>query len=215
MIVEFDGVVRTHGGSRVIGPVDLTLATGEGVALTGPNGSGKSTLLRVACGIDRPDEGAVRVRGEEPRPHDLEFRRRVLVLDEVSHFPDLTVREHLLLVAVGHGLGRAADRRVDEVLEECRLAGHRDLSPYKLSNGLRQLMAIAALLLPPKPELFVLDEPERHLDGAARTWLGEVLTAGKRSGTAVLFASHSGELVRAVADRVVEVGGEADGATDG
>ena len=214
-VVVFDGAVRVYGGDRVIGPVCLAAGPGECVALTGPNGSGKSTLLRVACGIDRPDEGSVRVRGEEPRPHDLEFRRRVLVLDEVSHFPDLTVREHLLLVAVGHGLGRAADRRVDEVLEECRLAGHRDLSPYKLSSGLRQLMAIAALLLPSEPELFILDEPERHLDGSARTWLGEVLAARKRVGTAILFASHSGELVRAVADRVVEIGGEAGGTADG
>ncbi|MEO3784630.1 ABC transporter ATP-binding protein [Actinocorallia sp. B10E7] len=214
MVVEFDGVVRTYGGGRVIGPVSLALAPGEGVALTGPNGSGKSTLLRVATGVDRADEGTTRVLGGTPRPHDPEFRRRVLVLDEVSYFPDLSVREHLMLVAVGYGLGRAADGRVDEVLEECRLAGHRDLSPYKLSSGLRQLMALAAMLLPPEPELLVLDEPERHLDDSARAWLAEVLAAGKRSGTAVLFASHSGELVRAVADRVVKVG-EKGGPADG
>lgn len=210
MVVECDGVLRAYSPAHVVGPVSLVLAAGEGAALTGPNGSGKSTLLRVVCGSERADEGAVRVLGGEPRAGDPEFRRRVLVLDEVHYFPDLSVREHLLLVAVGHGLGRAAEGRVAEVLELCRLGGHRDLSPYRLSSGLRQLMGVAALLLPPEPELLVLDEPERHLDGAARNWLGEALSERKRSGTSLLFATHSEELVRAAADRVVEIGGEAD-----
>jgi ABC-type multidrug transport system ATPase subunit len=209
MVVECEGVLRAYGPGHVIGPVSLVLAAGEGVALTGPNGSGKSTLLRIVHGAEHADEGTVRVLGGEPRGVDPEFRRRVLVLDEVGYFPDLTVREHLLLVAVGHGLGRAAEDRVAEVLELCRLGGHRDLSPFRLSSGLRQLMGIAALLLPPEPALLVLDEPERHLDGAARNRLGELLAERKRSGTAVLFATHSEELVRAAADRVVEVGGTA------
>ncbi len=206
--MECDGLTRVYGPGQVVGPVSLALAPGEGMALTGPNGAGKSTLLRLVRGEERADEGTVRILGEPPRPADPGFRRRVLVLDEVSYFPDLSVREHLLLVAVGHGLGRSAEGRVAEVLETCRLGGHRDLSPYKLSSGLRQLMGIAALLLPPEPELFVLDEPERHLDGTARGWLGEVLGERKRAGTAVLFATHSQELARAVADRVVEIGGE-------
>ena len=209
MIVECDGLVRVYGPGQAVGPVSLPLAAGEGAALTGPNGAGKSTLLRIVCGDDRPDEGTVRVLGGPPRAEDPRFRRRGLVLDEVSYFPDLSVREHLLLVAVGHGLGRSAEERVADVLEVCRLGGHRDLSPYKLSSGLRQLMGIAALLLPPEPELLVLDEPERHLDGTARTWLGEVLNERKRAGTAVLFATHSQELVHAAADRIVDVGGGA------
>src|SRR5688500_7934848 len=88
-VVECDGLTRVYGPGQVVGPVSLTLAPGEGMALTGSNGAGKSTLLRLVRGEERADEGAVRILGEPPRSADPGFRRRVLVLDEVSYFPDL------------------------------------------------------------------------------------------------------------------------------
>lgn len=214
--VHFNSVVRTYGPAHAIGPVSLRADAGECVALVGANGSGKSTMLRIAAGADRPTAGAVTVLGAEPRATDPGFRRSVFVLEEFSCFPDLSVREHLELVAAGHGLGRDGDARIARTLDRCRLGAHAEANPRTLSKGQQQLLAIAAMLLPPTRRVFVLDEPESHLDSAARTWLGETLHAIKGDGGVLLLATHHGSLAERLADRTVtlEDGRQQPGGSD-
>lgn len=200
--IRFEGVVRRYDPQHVIGPVDLVAAPGECVALVGPNGCGKSTMLRVAAGTEPLDEGTVHVLGEHPVQASPDFRARVAVLDETSFFPDLTVREHLELTAVGHGLGQDADRCVEEALSLCRLSHHADMSPSKLSKGLQQLMSIAVMILPPATEVLLLDEPERHLDHEAKGWLSTTLEQRKKEGSCLLLATHHRPFVDALADEV-------------
>ncbi|MFV2197782.1 ATP-binding cassette domain-containing protein [Nocardiopsis sp. LOL_012] len=200
--VRFEGAVRRYGPLHTVGPLDLAVRPGTCTALTGPNGCGKSTALRMAAGDEPCDEGAVRVLGAPPDQADPAFRRRVAVLDAPAFFPDLTVREHLELTAVGHGLGGRAPARVEEVLDECRLSAHAGLAPDGLSSGLRQMMSIAALLLPPVLDLLLLDEPERHLDHEARRWLADVLRARRDGGACLLLATHHRPLVESLAHEV-------------
>ncbi len=200
--VRFEGVVRHYDAQHVIGPLDLAVGPGHCAALVGPNGCGKSTMLRIAAGNEHPDDGTVEVLGGAPAQNSPAFRSRVFVLDEVSYFPDLTVREHLELVAVGHGHGEGAPDRVDDALEGCRLTNHADLSPRKLSRGLQQLMSIASMLLAPRLELLVLDEPERHLDTKAKEWLAGFLADRKAEGVCLLLATHHRPFVEALADQV-------------
>ncbi|WP_152521225.1 ATP-binding cassette domain-containing protein [Nocardiopsis ganjiahuensis] len=202
--VRFEGVVRHYDAQHVIGPLDLAVGPGHCAALVGPNGCGKSTMLRIAAGNEHPDDGTVEVLGVAPTQNSPAFRSRVFVLDEVSYFPDLTVREHLELVAVGHGHGDGTPERVDDALERCRLANHADLSPRKLSRGLQQLMSIASMLLAPRLELLVLDEPERHLDTEAKEWLAGFLADRKAEGACLLLATHHRPFVDALADQVHE-----------
>ena len=211
--VRFEGVIRRYDAQHVIGPLDLTAGPGRCAALVGPNGCGKSTMLRVAAGSEHPDEGTVDVLGGAPAQNSPAFRSRVFVLDEVSYFPDLTVREHLELVAVGHGHGADAPVRVDDALERCRLTNHADLNPRKLSRGLQQLMSIAAMLLAPRLELLLLDEPERHLDSKAKEWLIGFLAERKAEGACLLLATHHRPFVDALADQVHDFGDEGWGAS--
>lgn len=200
--VRFEGVVRHYDAQHVIGPLDLAVGPGRCAALVGANGCGKSTMLRIAAGDEHPDDGTVEVLGGAPTQNSPAFRSRVFVLDEVSYFPDLTVREHLELVAVGHGHGEAAPDRVDDALGRCRLTNHADLNPRKLSRGLQQLMSIASMLLAPRLELLVLDEPERHLDAKAKEWLAGFLAERKAEGVCLLLATHYRPFVDALADQV-------------
>ncbi|WP_238581060.1 ATP-binding cassette domain-containing protein [Streptomonospora alba] len=205
--VLYESVVREYSPAYAVGPVSLHADPGECVALVGPNGSGKSTVLRVAAGADQPTQGRVSVLGAEPRAADPEFRRTVFVLEELTYFPDLSVREHLELVAAGHGLGRAGDARITETLARCRLDAHAGANPRTLSRGQQQLLALAAMLLPPFPRVFVLDEPESHLDGPARRWLGETLQRIKEEGGVLLLATHQSSLVDRLADWTVHMDG--------
>ncbi|MFF4762820.1 ATP-binding cassette domain-containing protein [Streptomyces sp. NPDC001292] len=190
---------RTFGEREALRTIDLEIAAGERVALVGPNGSGKSTLLRIACGRDRPTTGTVEFDGEPMSEDDARVRARVAVVgDALSCYPDLTVRQHLKLVAVAHSV---PVHEVDRLLSEQRLTGHADSLPGALSSGQLQAMFLASALLRPR-DLLVLDEPEQRLDHGARVRLVDVLRAEGDSGTAVLFATHHRELARA-AHRVV------------
>lgn len=198
-LLTMTGVSRAFGEREALGTVDLEVAAGERVALLGPNGSGKTTLLRIACGRDRPTTGSVAFDGGPMSEDDPRVRARVAVVgDALSCYPDLTVRQHLALVAVAHGV---PEDEVGRLLREQRLMAHADALPGALSSGQLQAMLLASALLRPR-DLLVLDEPEQRLDPRARVRLADVLRAEGDRGTAVLFATHHRELARA-AHRVV------------
>ncbi|MFG2821578.1 ABC transporter ATP-binding protein [Kitasatospora sp. NPDC048365] len=201
-LLQLTGVSRSYGDREVLHPVDLDLAAGECVALLGHNGSGKSTLLRVAAGRDLPTTGTVRFDGLAMNENDPRIRARVAVVgDTVACYPDLTVREHLLLVAVAHGVADAADW-VAQVLEMRALTERADALPSALSSGQMQALLLACALVRPR-DLLLLDEPEQRLDPEARRRLAELLTAELADGVAVLLVTHHTDLALEVADRVV------------
>jgi ABC-2 type transport system ATP-binding protein len=202
-LLTLTGVSRNYGERQALCPTDLTLAPGQCAAVLGANGSGKSTLLRIAAGRDTPTAGRVSYAGRVLREDDLVARTEIAVVgDMVSAYPDLTVREHLLLVAVAHGAGAAAADLADRALAECRLAGHAGALPGSLSSGQQQALHLAAVLVRPR-RLMVLDEPEQRLDPAAREWLAGLLRAEKQAGAAVLMATHHTELAASAADHVL------------
>jgi ABC-2 type transport system ATP-binding protein len=211
-LLTLTGVSRTYGERVALSPVDLAVAPGRCVAVMGANGSGKSTLLRIAAGRDTPTTGQVVYAGRGLTQDDLVVRTEIAVVgDMVSAYPDLTVREHLQLVAVAHGAGRGRDELVDRALRECRLNDHASALPGSLSSGQHQALHLAAVLVRPR-RVMVLDEPEQRLDPAARRWLAGLLSAEKQAGAAVLMATHHTELAAAVADHVMVL---SDGAVIG
>ena len=202
-LLVLTGVSRSYGSLQALKPVDLAVAAGQCIALLGVNGSGKSTLLRIASGRDTPSAGHVRYGGLPLQEDALVARTEIAVVGDVSStYPDLTVREHLLLVAVAHGAGARAAGMVDSALAECRLDGHDMALPGSLSSGQRQALQLAAILVRPR-RLLILDEPEQRLDPAARRWLADLLAREKARGAAVLLATHHVELAEAVADQAL------------
>jgi len=201
-LLRLEGVSRTYGEFTALAPVDLDLAPGECVALMGPNGSGKSTLLRIAAGRDRPTTGTVSFDGRPLVEEDLHARARIAVVgDSTGCYPDLTVREHLTLVAVGHGVGDP-HTWVDWALADRHLTEKADALPSSLSSGQLQALLLASALVRPR-ELLVLDEPEQRLDPGARRGLATRIEAETADRVAVLIATHHTDIARAVAQRVI------------
>src|ERR1700722_381511 len=202
LLVLYD-IARRYGDRLAPAPGNPAGGAGECVAILGANGSGKSTLLRIAAGRDTASAGTVAYRGRMLTEDDLAVRTEIAVVgDMVSAYPDLTVREHLLLVAVAHGQGHLAAGLVDRALAECRLADHAGALPGSLSSGQLQALQLATVLVRPL-RLMVLDEPEQRLDPAARRWLAGLLRSEKEAGAAILLATHHTELAAAVADHVI------------
>ncbi|MFI7273703.1 ATP-binding cassette domain-containing protein [Streptomyces sp. NPDC049879] len=200
MLLRLRGVSRTHGDRRILAPVDLDVGAGECVALLGHNGAGKSTLMRLAAGRDRPTTGTVEFDGAPMDEDDPRTRARVaLVGDALACYPDLTVRQHLELVAAGHRVPDA-DARITAALATHRLSARADALPAELSSGQTQELLLAAALLRPT-DLLLLDEPEQRLDPDARQRLATVLADRLATGTSLLLVTHHRELAAALAHR--------------
>ncbi|WP_433133396.1 ABC transporter ATP-binding protein [Micromonospora sp. CA-240977] len=197
------GLSRNFGDLVVLDDVSFTLPAGRIAVVLGPNGSGKTTLLRCVVGADRPDAGEVLVQGRRADETDPQVRALVAAaLDDIDFFPDLSVVEHLELVAYAHG---STAEPAEEVLAELGLEPARDQLPVTLSSGQRRRLALASCFVRPR-RVLILDEPEQRLDVRGRQWLAERLLREREAGTAVLLASHDPELIDAVVDERIEIG---------
>lgn len=208
-VLKVTNLKKAFGPVVIVDGFNLEVAAGEAVALTGRNGAGKSTVLRCLVGADRPDEGTVEVNGLKVSETNPQIRRDVAtVIDDLDFFPDLSVVEHLDLLARAHGIPDADDA-VDEVLHEVQLVPQSGQLPGTLSSGQLRRLALATAFIRPRT-LLVLDEPEQRLDTEGVEWLAERLAAERARGLAIVMASHDPTLVQKVATRVVRLGDRAE-----
>lgn len=186
-----------YGDRPVLKDVDVTLGSGEIVALMGRNGAGKSTLLRCLAGIHEPSAGTVEIEGHAPEPgRDVGLCPQA---PEDLLFSDTVAGE----VHAGSNIDEGSG---DALLREMHLDGLRDRHPRDLSSGQRLLTAVAAIVAT-GARVLLLDEPTRGLDPHSKEELARVLRKLAAGGTAIMFATHDVELVAALAHRVVMLAG--------
>jgi len=107
-LLDVSGLRRAFGGVTVLEAVTFAVTAGEALALTGPNGSGKTTLLRCVVGADRADAGEIRFAGRRMSETDPAVRAAVAAaLDDLEFFGDLSVAEHLSVLAFAHAAWRS------------------------------------------------------------------------------------------------------------
>lgn len=206
LAVELEGVSFAYNGHPALHDVSLAVHPGEFVALMGRNGSGKTTLLKHMIGLLRPDQGRVRVLGQDTQALAVaDIARHVGYVPQnpsLLLFAD-SLRDELRFTLANHGLSPAtAPIGPEALLERLGLAGLADTYPRDLSVGQRQRAALAAILIT-RPAIILLDEPTRGLDYAAKAELVALLKGWQAEGCAILMATHDVELVARAADRVV------------
>ena len=205
VVLQVDNLKKGYGPVTIVENFSMKVHAGEAVALTGRNGAGKSTVLRCLVGADRPSEGTVSVNGVKVSETNPVIRREVAtVIDDLDFFPDLSVVEHLDLLARAHGL-TDPDALVDEVLEEVQLVPQAGQLPSTLSSGQRRRLALATAFVRPR-SLLVLDEPEQRLDVEGVEWLGRRLKQELAGGLAIVLASHEPTLLEAIGARQLRLG---------
>jgi ABC-2 type transport system ATP-binding protein len=207
--LKVEGLTRRYGRLVGLDALDLELRAGECIALIGANGSGKSTAIRTIAGLLEPSDGTVRICGHDPHSEpDGEAARAALALvpDTPLLYDDLTVRQHLGLVALSHGvLDADTPARVDELIDRLGLAERADFLPTELSRGLKQKTGLACAFIRPA-RLLMLDEPVVGLDPPSQVLLRELLLAAKKDGTAVLLTTHQMRFADGIADRAIVLG---------
>jgi ATPase subunit of ABC transporter with duplicated ATPase domains len=182
------------GGRRVIyDHLNVTIRRGERWCVMGKNGAGKTTLLRMVAGVLKPDHGSVKIGASVKMGY---FAQQALDLLD----PDLTIEEQLQAdfpnesIGMLRNLAGAFQFSGDDIDKKIR----------SLSGGEKTRLVIARMLLNP-PNLLVLDEPTNHLDLFTKEMMIEALRDFQ--GT-MLFVSHDRAFLRALSNRVIELGGE-------
>ena len=181
-----EGASKAYADLVALAPLDLSIASGQRVALVGHNGSGKSTFLRLATGLLDLTAGEIRVVGHPVGSAEARAAT-AFVPDSPVLYDDLSVREHLAYIASLHGVD-ASEEQVDELIAVVGLAHRADDLPARFSRGLRQKAAIAVGLVRP----FELLDPADHarqleaVSGASQRLRGRVARAIFRTDCAVL-----------------------------
>ncbi len=188
-----------RGKTFALDGLDLALPQGAIGAIVGESGSGKTTLLRLIAGLDRPDEGHIRLLDREvSNPQRIlppQQRNTGMVFQDFALFPHLTVQEN-----IAYGLANKSGNQVNDLLELVSLSGYGQRYPHQLSGGQQQRVAIARALAP-QPSLLLLDEPFSSLDALLKSQLRlEVQSILQKAGTSALFITHDPQDAFAIAD---------------
>ena len=177
--------------------VDFSLSSSEFVSLSGPSGSGKSTLLNIVGGLDRQDEGIIKLDGEELAPLSegdlaaLRLRKIGFVFQAYNLVPVLSALENVEFILQLQGVGGAKRQaRAKQALKSLGLIELQDRRPGEMSGGQQQRVAIARAIVT-NPVLLLADEPSANLDSETTKELMELLrNLNETQGMTIITATH-------------------------
>lgn len=202
-LLAAEGLWRRFGNRIAVAGVGLALAQGEVVGLLGLNGAGKSTLLQMLAGVVAPDQGWVRIAGEDLAAGARAGRRHLGYLPQTPPLlGDMGVRDFLEFCARLHAVPKArVSAAVTRAITHCGLESVARRRIANLSGGYRQRVGIAQAIVH-EPPLVLLDEPTQGLDPAQSHAVRAVL-AGLRGRHGVLLSTHLLNEAEAICDRVL------------
>jgi NitT/TauT family transport system ATP-binding protein len=191
------------GGVTALQSIDLDVQPGEFVSLIGPSGCGKSTLLRIVGNLVEPTSGEVVVNGKSARQARLDRDYGIVFQDAVLYDWRTVAKNISLPLELAGWDGARRKARVQEMLELVELHGFGEHHPWQLSGGMQQRVSIARALSF-SPALLLMDEPFGALDEMTRERLNaELLRIWERSGSTVVFVTHSISEATFLSTRVV------------
>lgn len=186
--------IQYPGGPHAVRDVDLTVPSGELLALIGPSGCGKTTLLRLMAGLESPTAGTVTL---DP-PVDNAQGGIAFVFQQPTLLPWRTALENVMLPLQLIQRGARGQQRAaaEQLLETVGLADAMDRFPHQLSGGMKMRVSIARALVT-EPNVLLLDEPFAALDDMLRSQLGELLMElwEQRHFTAVMVTHNIAESI--------------------
>ncbi|GLY89283.1 ABC transporter ATP-binding protein [Actinoallomurus iriomotensis] len=206
--VELHGITKRFPGVVANHDIDIEVAAGTVHAIVGENGAGKSTLMKILYGMQRPDEGTIKVAGVEVAlhsPSDAIARGIGMVHQHFMLADNLSVLENVVLGAERlHGIGGKARRRIEEISHQYGLGVEPDRLVEQLGVGARQRVEILKVLYR-GAKILILDEPTAVLVPQEVEELFGNLRDLKREGLTVIFISHKLDEVLSVADTITVI----------
>jgi ABC-2 type transport system ATP-binding protein len=201
-MIKAEQLTKRYGEKTAVDHLDFVVRPGAVTGFLGPNGAGKSTTMRMVIGLDAPTSGTVTVNGRRYARHAAPLQEVGALLEAKSIHPGRSAFNHLMALALTHGIPRG---RVDEVIEMTGLQAVAKRRAGGFSLGMGQRLGIAAALLG-DPQTVMLDEPVNGLDPEGVLWIRHLLTGLAAEGRTVFISSHLMSEMALVADHLIVVG---------
>jgi phospholipid/cholesterol/gamma-HCH transport system ATP-binding protein len=208
--IEIGHLKKAFGSNVVLNDFSFCLNKGEDVAVLGRSGSGKSVLIKCIIGLLEPDDGTIKVLGQNVTDLDTDELDRLRVklgflFQSNALYDSMTVRENLEFPLRRHWMNieqEEVDLMVMEALNNVGLGHTVDMMPVELSGGMRKRIALARTLIL-KPEIILYDEPTTGLDPVTSREIDELMvTVGEKYNTSSLVISHDMKCIRFTSDRI-------------
>lgn len=209
-MIEIEGLYKSFGSKQVLRGVNLTIKEGETMVIVGRSGCGKSVMLKHIVGLLHPDQGSVKVEGNNishmSQKELYKIRKKIgFLFQGAALFDSMTVEENIFLPLVEAEVRppkEEIDRLVAEKLELVGLPGTQKLKPSELSGGMRKRVGLARALVT-DPAYILYDEPTTGLDPIMSDSIDNLIkdVASKVNATAIVV-THDMFSVKNVADRV-------------
>lgn len=202
-LLETHGLTRDFGGLRAVDQVDFILPAGQIRGLIGPNGAGKTTFVSLLSGRLPATSGQVLFNGQDITAMPAHRRAQLGIaytFQITSIFPDLTLRQNVLLAAQRAAGDQLPEALARDLLRRVGLSGDLDIPAGQQSYGHQRLLEIA-MGLAMRPKLLILDEPTQ---GLSHDEISDfiALIRDVRASTTVLLIEHNIAVVMSLADRV-------------
>ncbi len=202
--IELEKVSRRFGQEEVLKELTWSLEAGQVYGIVGNNGSGKTVLMKCICGFLPVTSGVIKVGGRQIGK-DVDFPEGLGVIIETPGFlTGLSGKRNLEILAELRG--QLGEEEICQVLEKVGLDPSMKKPVGKYSLGMRQRLGIAQAIME-DPEFLILDEPFNGLDHRGAAEIRKILLEQKEQGKTILLASHNGEDIRILCDRVFEMDG--------
>jgi len=202
-ILETERLSKSYDGKiNALEDCSFSLNKGEICAIVGESGSGKTTLLRLIAGLERPNNGCIKINGKlvssDTQITPPQKRQIGMVFQDYALFPHMTVEQNIRF-----GLKNASNTKINDLLSLIKMNSYAKAYPSELSGGQEQRVALARTLVL-KPNLLLLDEPFSNLDIGLKSELRkEIQSIVKELNTSLIFITHDLYDAIEIADRVI------------
>ena len=210
-MIEFEKVSKSWGSFRLLDEVTFKIEEGERVCLLGPGGSGKSTILKLLLGLERPDNGTIKVMGKDiSKLSEFEIQNQLkkvgMAFQQGALFDSMTVEQNLIF-AMKNMTNNSAEKMqqiIDDLLLTVKLPHTKKMFPYELSGGMKRRVGIARALCT-NPKLAIFDEPTSGLDPVTSTIILNMIQelSEKEKNNTQLVSTSSVEVSIRFADRTI------------
>lgn len=198
--IEIKAVTKSYGDFTAVNSLSLEVAKGSIFGLLGPNGAGKTTTIRMIVSITFPDQGEIKIFGQQLTP---KMQERIGYLpEERGLYKKMKVRDQLYFLGGLKGLSKKElDKKVLYWAERLQIDSWLDKKTEELSKGMQQKIQFIATVLH-SPELIILDEPFSGLDPVNANLLIEVIQELKSAGSTIILSTHVMEQVERLCDDI-------------